>query len=110
MGGEGILAQQKNQMKRFNTITAATAVIGSIVSIGIMQRPVMARCGDGLVPDPNGGNFCVPESSSDSDAIFRLCSSRVEYYRKISIESGWSNRMDPVASMKRCMDSKGRSI
>ena len=62
MGGEGILAQQKNQMKRFNTITAATAVIGSIVSIGIMQRPVMARCGDGLVPDPNGGNFCVPKA------------------------------------------------
>ena len=97
-------------MKLFNAIAASAAVIGTMGSIAIIQRPAVARCGDGLVPDPKGGNFCVPESSSDSDAIFRLCSSRVEHYRKISIENGWSNRMDPVASMKKCMDSKGRGI
>ena len=46
--------------------TNASICLGCIASI---QKPASARCGNGLIPDPNGGNFCVPQNSSDSDIM-----------------------------------------
>ena len=70
--------------------------------------PVSARCGDGLIQDPGGGNFCVPKDSSDSDAVFAVCSARVENYRRISIANGWREDYDPVDEMKSCMENRGQ--
>ena len=94
-------------MKTFPSIAISASTVAGAFSL--LASPADARCGDGLVPKP-GANYCVPANSSDSDAIFRLCSSRVSHYRKIALENGWADRMDPVEAMKRCMDSKGQGM
>ena len=81
-----------------------------LILLSTVAIPAHARCGDGLIPDPSGGNFCVPKDPADSDAVFRLCSARVEHYRKISIQNGWSDRMDPAESMKSRLDSRGQGF
>ena len=94
-------------MKLFTSIATIVFTL-PMIFVEMVALPAHARCGDGLKPDPSGGNFCVPEDPADSDAIFRLCSARVEHYRKISIQNGWSDRMDPAESMKSCLDSRGK--